>query len=97
MEDGMFSDTMTVTDIDADQGAPWFRISLLPRIKLSGWLNRVEDKIVLDETGTSRTASDGARDLDQYPRMSFGQSRVYCYGQDRLLCQAIVAQLLQSH
>lgn len=97
MEDGMFSGAMTVTDVDAGQGAPRFRIPLLPRIKLPGWLNRVEDKFVLDETGTSRRASDGACDVDQYPRMSFGQSRVYCYGQDRLLCQAIVAQLLQSH
>ncbi|KFH62935.1 hypothetical protein MVEG_11459 [Podila verticillata NRRL 6337] len=95
MDDDMFPDTMTATDVDAGQDAPWFRIPLLGS-KLPGWLT-VEGKCALNKTRTSRSASDGVRDANQYSQVSFGQSRVHCHGQGRLLCQAIVAQLLQSH
>lgn len=94
IDDDMFRDTMTAMNVDAGQDAPWFRIPL-PRSKLPGQLT-VEDRHVLDETRTSRSASYGVRDANQYSRVSFGQGRVYCHGQDRLLCQAIVARLLQS-
>ncbi|KAF9378873.1 hypothetical protein CPC16_011077 [Podila verticillata] len=95
MDDDMFPDTMAATDVDAGQDAPWFRIPL-PGSKLPGRLT-VEGKCVLNKTRTSRSASDGVRDANQYSQVSFGQSRAHCHGQGRLLCQAIVAQLLQSH
>lgn len=91
----VISDTLTVTDVNSDQGTRQFRMSILSR-KPQKWARGEEDISVFSKARIDGGSIANSPEMDP-ARLLNERSFMSWHDQNRRLCQAIVSQLLQMH
>ncbi|KAF9332601.1 hypothetical protein BG006_004524, partial [Podila minutissima] len=91
MERDLFSDTRTVTDVNADQGASLYRMPV-PSTQTQKW-TRAENMSMRSNASANDGFCDSGPGVD-HAWLPIERTPVNCHDQNRVLCQAIVSQML---